>query len=156
MNENDGSMRLTRRWVEDHVLSDLAHGGGAARGLGRGGPKDIVERVFQEGAGFPKSTNTLTPQHPSGIAGTKGVAESQKRTATDRLRQLIDTHGDTDRIMTDCFTSYPDHPFQDDTLLSKPDAAYEWLHFHDCLSSAVYSSSEWEMAPYLSTPGSIP
>ncbi|KAI7496772.1 P-loop containing nucleoside triphosphate hydrolase protein [Hortaea werneckii] len=152
MNESEGNMRLTRRWVEDHVLSDLAHGGGAARGLGRGGPKDIVERVFQEGAGFPKSTNTFTPQHPSSITGTKGVAESQKRTATDRLRQLIDTHGDTDRIVTDCFTSYPDHPFQDDTLLSKPDAAYEWLHFHDCLSSAVYSSSEWEMAPYLSTP----
>ena len=152
MNDATGNARLTRRWVEEHVLSDLAHGGGAARGMGRGGPKDIVERVFKEGAGFPKSTNTLTPQHPNGVTGAKGVAESLKRAATDRLRQLVDTHGDTDRIMTDCFTVYPDHPFQDDTLLSKPDAAYEWLHFHDSLSSAVYQSSEWEMAPYLSTP----
>ncbi|TKA30123.1 hypothetical protein B0A50_02842 [Salinomyces thailandicus] len=152
MNDATGSARLTRRWVEDHVLSDLAHGGGAARGLGRGGPKDIVERVFQEGAGFPKSTNTSTPQQQTRNTGAKGVAEGLKRTATDRLRQLIDTHGDTDRVMTDCFTNYPEHPFQDDTLLSKPDAAYEWLHFHDSLASAVYNSNEWEMAPYLSTP----
>lgn len=152
-----GNARLTRRWVEDNVLRDLQHGGGAMRGVGRGGPKDIVDRVFQAGAGFPKdSAARTTPQHQTGDgkmgAGVKGVAEGQKRTASDRLRELVDTLGDTDRIMTDCFSSYPDHPFQDDTLLSKPDAAYEWLHFHDSLSSAVYSSSEWELAPYLSTP----
>lgn len=51
---------------------------------------------------------------------------------------------------TDCFTAYPDKPFQDDTLLSKPSAAYEWLHFHDTISSAVHGSQEWELAPYLS------
>jgi chromosome transmission fidelity protein 18 len=34
--------------------------------------------------------------------------------------------------------------------LSKPSAAYEWLHYHDILSSAVHSSQEWELAPYLS------
>ena len=147
-----GNASLTRRWVEEHVLSDLTHGGGAARGLGRGGPKDIVERVFQEGAGFPKSTTTVTPQHQVGNTGVKGIAEGVKRTAGERLRELVDTHGDTDRIMTDCFSSYPEHPFQDDTLLSKPEAAYEWLHFHDSLSSAVFNSNEWELAPYLSTP----
>lgn len=143
-----GSARLTRRWVEDNILRDLSHGGGATRGLGRGGPKDIVERVFKEGAGFPKSSAPVTP---SNNTGARGVAEGQKRTATDRLRELVDTHGDTDRIMTDCFTTYPDHPFQDDTLLSKPSAAYDWLHFHDRLSSAVFTSNEWELAPYLST-----
>lgn len=152
MHDATGNVRLTRRWVEEHILQDLGHGGGAARGMGRGGPKDIVERVFKEGAGFPKSSATITPQHPTGATTVKGVAEGLKRTATDRLRQLIDTHGDTDRIMTDCFSSYPEHPFQDDTLMSKPDAAYEWLHFHDALSSAVYTSNEWELAPYLSTP----
>ncbi|EMC96832.1 hypothetical protein BAUCODRAFT_24529 [Baudoinia panamericana UAMH 10762] len=148
--ERTGDATLTRRWVEDHILQDLSHGGGAVRGIGRGGPKDIVERVFREGAGFPRST--ALSSEPHGSTGVKGVAEGLKRTATDRLRQLIDTHGETDRIITDCFTSYPDHPFQDDTLLSKPDSAYEWLHFHDRLSSAVYSSSEWELAPYLSSP----
>jgi chromosome transmission fidelity protein 18 len=149
---NDSSVCLTRKWVEDNVLRDLAHGGGAARGLGRGGPKDIADRVFQEGAGFPKTVNLSTPDHQTGNKGVKGVAEGLRRTATQRLRELIDTLGDTDRIAMDCFTSYPDRPFQDDTYLSKPDAAYEWLNFHDRLSSAVFSSNEWELAPYLSSP----
>lgn len=150
---NDIDARLTRKWVEDNILRDLAHDGGAARGLGRGGPKDIVERVFKEGAGFPKQSNLVTPQHHNGgNTGVKGVAEGIRRTATQRLRELVDTLGDTDRVMSDCFASYPEHPFQDDTFLSKPDAAYEWLNFHDQLSSAVFSSNEWELAPYLSTP----
>ena len=153
MSDMTGNARLTRRWVEDNVLNDLNHGGGAARGIGRGGPKDIVERVFQEGAGFPKSSTSITtPQQQTASIGVKGVAEGLKRSAGERLRELVDTHGDTDRIMTDCFSSYPEHPFQDDTLLSKPDAAYEWLHFHDRLSSAVFHHNEWELAPYLSTP----
>ncbi|KAK5175403.1 Chromosome transmission fidelity protein 18 [Saxophila tyrrhenica] len=152
INNATGNARLTRRWVEENVLSDLGHGGGATRGLGRGGPKDIVERVFQEGAGFPKSSVLVTPQHQTAHGSVKGVAEGAKRTAGERLRELVDTLGDTDRIMTDCFSSYPEHPFQDDTYLSKPDSAYEWLNFHDRLSSAVYRSNEWELAPYLSTP----
>jgi chromosome transmission fidelity protein 18 len=53
-------------------------------------------------------------------------------------------------MTTDCFTSYPEKPFQDDTLLSKPSAAHEWLHFHDTINSAVHGSQEWELAPYLS------
>jgi chromosome transmission fidelity protein 18 len=52
--------------------------------------------------------------------------------------------------LSDCFTAYPEKPFQDDTLLSKPSAAYEWLHFHDTLNAAVHGSQEWELAPYLS------
>lgn len=52
--------------------------------------------------------------------------------------------------MLDCFTAYPEKPFQDDTLLSKPCSAYEWLHFHDQLSSQIHGSQEWELAPYLS------
>ncbi|KAK8217161.1 Chromosome transmission fidelity protein 18 [Zalaria obscura] len=145
--------RLTRQWLEEHVLADLSHGGGAARGVGRGGPKDVVERVFQEGAGFNK--NTLMPQNhntSTSISGVKGVAEGIKQRAMSRLREMIDTSGDSDRIVTDCFTSYPSQPFQDDTFLTKPSTAYDWLHFADTLSSAVYSSSEWELAPYLSQP----
>lgn len=125
--------RLTRQVVEQDILADLATG--AARGVGRGATKDIVDRVFAEGAGFPRASmacNTSTP--------------------VDRLRQLMETHNDTERVLTDSWTSYPTHPFQDDTLLSKPNAAYEWMHFHDCLSNAVFTSNEWELAPYLSTP----
>lgn len=151
----DTTLRLTRRWVEDNVLSDLSHGGGAARGLGRGGPKDIVERVFQEGAGFPKSSLAFTtPTAHSLSSSTKATSatESTKRAASTRLRDLLDTHADTDRILTDVWAAYPTHAFQDDTFLSKPDRAYEWLHFHDSLNAAVFSANEWELAPYLSTP----
>jgi len=53
---------------------------------------------------------------------------------------------------TDCFTIYPCHPFQDDTLLTKPSHAYDWLHFHTTLSHLVHTHQEWELAPYLSSP----
>ena len=32
----NGSLRLTREWIEQNIIHDLAHGGGGARGLGRG------------------------------------------------------------------------------------------------------------------------
>ncbi|OCL02819.1 hypothetical protein AOQ84DRAFT_392683 [Glonium stellatum] len=148
MDSTPGTTRLTRRWVEDNVLNDLSHGGGAARSLGRGGAKEVVDRVFREGAGFPKSATTAQ-QQVTGLesTGAIGVAEASKRRAMERLREMIDTSGDCDKIVTG---DYPDHPFQDDTLLSKPSAAYEWLHFHDTLSSAVHGSQEWELSPYLS------
>ncbi|KAH6629383.1 hypothetical protein C7974DRAFT_359114 [Boeremia exigua] len=143
---------LTKKWIEDNFINDLKHGGGAARSLGRGGTKDVVTRVFKEGAGFPKQAETTDVRTAAARAktGVVGVAEAAKRRAMDRLREMIDTSGDCDRIVTDCFTAYPEKPFQDDTLLSKPTAAYEWLHFHDALSSAVHSSQEWELFPYLS------
>ncbi|KAF1835921.1 chromosome transmission fidelity protein 18 [Decorospora gaudefroyi] len=144
--------RLSRKWIEDNLINDLRHGGGAARSLGRGGAKDVVDRVFREGAGFPTQAETTDAR--TAVARVKsgviGVAEAGKRRAMDRLREMVDTSGDCDRIVTDCFTAYPEKPFQDDTLLSKPSAAYEWLHFHDTLSSAVHGSQEWELAPYLS------
>ncbi|TKA78269.1 hypothetical protein B0A49_02145 [Cryomyces minteri] len=127
-----GAAKLTRSWIEQHVLNDLSHGGGAARAIGRGGAREVVERVFLEGAGFPKTT-------------------AAKR-AMDRLREMIDTSGDSDRIVTECFSTYPSQPFQDDTLLTKPNTVYDWLYFHDTLSTAVYRGQEWELAPYLSQP----
>lgn len=47
---------------------------------------------------------------------------------------------------------YPTREFRDDSILSKPDQAYEWLHFHDALSSRVFGGQEWELAEYLSQP----
>ncbi|RMZ71856.1 chromosome transmission fidelity 18 [Pyrenophora seminiperda CCB06] len=143
---------LSRKWIEDNLIGDLQHGGGAARSLGRGGAKDVVDRVFREGAGFPKQAETTDARAAAAraLSGVVGVAEAGKRRAMDRLRQMVDTSGDCDRIITDCFTAYPTKPFQDDTLLSKPSAAYEWLHFHDTLNAAVHGSQEWELAPYLS------
>ncbi|KAF2102130.1 hypothetical protein NA57DRAFT_33969 [Rhizodiscina lignyota] len=147
----DSSARLTRRWFEENVLSDLAHGGGAARSLGRGGAREVAERVFLEGAGFPKTHIPVDHRAANdGNSAPVGVAEAQKRRAMERLREMIATCGDVDRILSDLFTSYPTHPYQDDTLLSKPNACHDWLHFHDALTSQLYSSQEWELGPYLS------
>ncbi|KAI9824391.1 MAG: hypothetical protein M1832_001926 [Thelocarpon impressellum] len=143
--------RLTRRWVEQHVLGDLSHGGGGSRGMGRGSTKEVVERVFLDGAGFPSSLSGSSTAVSEGGSAV-GVAEVRKRRALDRLRDMVDTCGESDRIITGCFSAYPSQPFQDDMLLSKPDAAYEWLHFHDCVSSRVFSGQEWELSGYLSQP----
>jgi len=141
--------KLTRKWVEQHLLESLSHGGGGARGVGRGGAKEIVKRVFQEGAGFPKTTSVGVAENFS-VACKVGVTEMGKKEAMDRLRELVDTSGECDRIVTDCFATYPMQSFQDDTLLSKPNAAYDWLHFHDILSSKVFTGQDWELNPYLS------
>lgn len=141
--------RLTRRWVEQHLLESLSHGGGGTRGVGRGGAKDIVNRVFQDGAGFPKTGSISTAGAPT-TALKVGVTELGRKEAMDRLRELVDTSGECDRIVTDCFSTYPTRNFQDDTILSKPNAAYDWLHFHDEMSSKVFTGQEWELAPYLS------
>lgn len=147
------SGRLTKRWVERHMLEDLSYGGGSARSLGRGGAKEVVERVFTEGAGFAKSTTTApTDRWRANQAShsAAGVSAQGKRIAMERLRGLVDSSGETDRIVTDCFAGYASRPIQDDTILSKPNSAYEWLHFHDSLSSKVFSGQEWELSPYLS------
>lgn len=152
---------LTRQWVDKHILHDLAHGGGGARGLGRGGVKEIVNRIFQEGGGFPKpaqissststssSNNNLRKEVPQ---AQLGFAEQQKRYAMTRLREMIDTSGEVDRIMTEVMLEYPNRDFNDDSFLSKPDEAYDWMHFHDTCSVRMFSSQEWELAPYAGQP----
>lgn len=153
MDPTAGPQRLTKRWVEDVFLEEATRSGGAARGLGRGGAKEIVDRVFLEGAGLYKSTaaaaSTNTVQVK--INGVKGVAEAAKSATMHNLRELVNS-GDSDKIMAECFASYPDHPWHDDTMLSKPAAAYDWLFLHDALSSAVFQTNEWELAPYLCQP----
>ena len=94
----DIGARLTKRWVEDNVLTDLSYGGGAARSLGRGGTREVVDRVFQHGAGFPASSGKVV-QDPEAM-GVIGVAEATKRRAINRLRDMIDTSGDVDRVLT--------------------------------------------------------
>ncbi|KAI0021551.1 hypothetical protein F4780DRAFT_790162 [Xylariomycetidae sp. FL0641] len=153
-----GPPSLSRQWVEQHILRDLAHGGGGARGVGRGNVKDIVTRVFQDGAGFPKPGNVLLAAPPAKHAGEQPVAaplgfsEQQKKHGMERLREMVETSGDADRVVADVFAAYPAHDFNDDSFLSKPDAAYEWLHFHDCCASRLFGSQDWELAPYLAQP----
>ncbi|KAH8597287.1 hypothetical protein B0O99DRAFT_651118 [Bisporella sp. PMI_857] len=152
----DGKARLTRKWVEQNMLSELGHGGGGSRGAGRGGVKEVVNRVFLENAGFPKTA--VSAPLPDAFANHEqpktqlGVAELVKKAGMERLREMVDTGGDIGRIVTDIFAEYPNQPFNDDSILSKPDAAYEWLHFHDSCSSRVFTNQEFELAPYLSQP----
>lgn len=148
--------RLTRKWVEQNMTGDLSHGGGGSRAVGRGGIKEVVNRVFLEGAGFPRPTSfkNIVPDDVfnTGPKTQLGVAELARKAGMERLGSMIETSGDTDRIMTDIFGEYPNQPFNDDSILSKPDAAYEWLHFHDSCSSRVFSGQEWELAGYLTQP----
>ena len=146
----DGSARLTKSWVEKHMIEDLSHSGSGGRGLGRGGVKETVDRVFLDSAGFPKAASASNDFGKIRDGDVVGVSELAKQTAMDRLREMVDTSGESDRVVNDCFTTYPTQPWQDDTLLSKPDAAYEWLYFHDRVSSKVHVSQEWELGPYLS------
>ncbi|CAJ2502060.1 Uu.00g049130.m01.CDS01 [Anthostomella pinea] len=151
-----GPISLTRQWVEHNVLRELSHGGGGARGVGRGNVKDIVTRLFQIGAGFPKGniliTAPLSKHMDEQPQAQLGFAEQQKKYGMERLREMVETSGDVDRVITDVFAEYPNHEFNDDSFLSKPDAAYEWMHFHDTCSSRIFKSQEWELGPYLSQP----
>ncbi|KAL8996335.1 MAG: hypothetical protein Q9169_004135 [Polycauliona sp. 2 TL-2023] len=146
------SIRLTRQWIQQHLLKDLSHNGSAARSLGRGGAREVMERIFQDNAGFPKESNHVAAQGgiKTKIGVSFGVSEAGRRVAVARLRDLVETSGECDRIVTECFASYATFPFQDDTLLTKPAAAYDWLQFHDRLSAKVYSGQDWELMPYMS------
>ncbi|KAL2014510.1 hypothetical protein VTN00DRAFT_2035 [Thermoascus crustaceus] len=146
------SQKLTRSWLEQNVLDVSSQDG--SKGLGRGGVREIVERVFMDGAGFPDApVGTESFQDP--FSGEKvktpvGVADIRKRHAINRLREMVDTSGEYDRCVTECFAAYPTQTYQDDTLLSKPNSAYDWLYFHDAMSSKVFSNQDWELTPYLS------
>ncbi|KAI1474034.1 hypothetical protein F4774DRAFT_355895 [Daldinia eschscholtzii] len=152
----NGPLCLTRQWVERNIVHDLSHGGGGARGIGRGSVRDIVTRIFQDGAGFPKNhvliTAPLSKHQSEQPKAQLGFSEQQKKYGMERLREMVETSGDVDRVMTEVFLDYPNHEFNDDSFLSKPDCAYEWMHFHDTCSSRLFGSQDWELAPYLSQP----
>ncbi|KAI0441195.1 hypothetical protein F4803DRAFT_435307 [Xylaria telfairii] len=149
-------LSLTRQWVEQHIIRDFAHGGGGARGVGRGNVKDIVTRVFQDGAGFPKGSIPIIAPPTKHLHEQPqvqlGFLEQQKKYGMERLREMVETSGDVDRVLTEVFSSYPNHEFNDDSFLSKPTQAYEWMHFHDICSSRLFGSQDWELAPYVSQP----
>ncbi|PNH40799.1 hypothetical protein VD0004_g6252 [Verticillium dahliae] len=151
----ESTPRLTRQWLDKHVVQELSNGAGGARGTGRGSAKDIVARVFQEGGGFPKAaldtSKTATNQHEQPKAQL-GFAEYQKKHSMERLQQMVNTSGEIDKIVTDIMLEYPNREFNDDSFLSKPNEAYDWLQFHDACSSRLFASQDWELAPYLGLP----
>ncbi|KAL4992765.1 chromosome transmission fidelity protein 18 [Aspergillus falconensis] len=151
-NESSAPLRLTRNWLEQRVLAD-AGGGSFFKGMNRGGVRDIVDRVFTEGAGFPDiplGDESLQDPYDRSAAIPVDVANIKKRHAIRRLCEMVDASGDHDRCTSECFSAYPLQPYQDDTFLTKPNSAYDWLHFHDTISSRVYSAHDWELGAYLS------
>ncbi|KAH8900079.1 hypothetical protein GQ53DRAFT_709411 [Thozetella sp. PMI_491] len=150
---SNATPHLTRQWVDRNVLQDLSHGGGGARGIGRGGVKEIVTRVFQEGAGFPTPLTLAAHSKKTGHEEPQTLlsfGEQQKKYSMARLREMVETSGETDKIIAEIFSEYPNRDYNDDSFLTKPDAAYEWIHFHDTCSSRLFASQEWELAPYIS------
>ena len=147
------SSRLSRKWVETHL--EDSQSSRSLKGLGRGGVREVIDRIFVEGAGLPNLPTALSVDEARQVADAKttsiGIADLRKRAAITSLREMIDTCGDHDRVMTDCFTTYPTLVYQDDVQLSKPNEGYDWLHFHDRLSSRIFGHQEWELNPYLST-----
>ena len=96
-----GRIRLSRRWLEQHILGGLLHGGGETRAVGRGGAKEAVERVFLDGAGFHDSGVSSSQDRVQAEAGSNvGVAEMRKRRAIQRLRELVESCGEVDRVVT--------------------------------------------------------
>jgi chromosome transmission fidelity protein 18 len=148
--------RLTRKWVDAHISPGNNSNSSDGKGLARGGVREVVERIFLEGAGLPHQpvanlSKEEQRQIRTSISTPQGVAESRKRSTIAALREMVDTCGEHDRLMTDCFASYPTQAYQDDWNMSKANAGYEWLHFHDSLSSRIFGGQEWELNPYLST-----
>ena len=145
--------RLTRRWIETHLSNGQS--GSGQKGLGRGGAREVVDRIFTEGVGMPNLPTKLSTEDQRLLSESTtrsvGVADMRKRVAITALREMVDMCGEHDRLMTDCFTSYPLQVFQDDTQLTKPNDGYDWLHFHDNLSTRIFGGQEWELNPYLST-----
>ncbi|KAL4905187.1 hypothetical protein BDW74DRAFT_185257 [Aspergillus multicolor] len=151
-NESSASLRLTRNWLEQRVLSDPG-GGSFFKGMNRGGVRDIVDRVFTDGAGFPDvplGTESFQDPYDRSATVPGDVAGIKKRHAINRLREMVEASGDHDRCTSECFSAYPLQPYQDDSYLTKPNAAYDWLHFHDSISSRIYSAHDWELGAYLS------
>ncbi len=78
--------------------------------------------------------------------------EQQKKYAMARLREMIETSEENDKIMTEIFSEYPNRDYNDDSFLTKPDIAYEWMYFHDACSSRLFSSQEWELVATIGQP----
>lgn len=149
------TQRLTKQWIESHILGDLSSGAAGARGLGRGNVKDIVSRLFQEGGGFPKQAMDLSMSTKTQHEQPKtelGFNEQIKKYGMDRLRQMVETSGEISYIMTEIMAEYPNREYNDDLYLSKPNQAYDWLYFHDACQSRLFASQDWELGPYLSQP----
>lgn len=131
--------KLTRKLVEEEL-----EGRADSNGASRGGVRGCVERVFRKG-------DTANTKGAARGAAKLSATESRRR-EWENLREEVQCCGEFDKIMTDVFGTYLTRPYHDDTRLSKPNMAYEWLWFHDLISSRVFSEQEFELMGYLAVP----
>lgn len=90
--------RLSKSWLQQNVLGELAQGGETSRGLGRGGSKEVVERVFAYNGGFPMGSSTNKTL--ADTIAAKGGADGMKQKVMQRLHEMVYSSGEDDRIMT--------------------------------------------------------
>ena len=94
-------IRLTRSWIEKHLLNESSQDGTVTRGVGRGSAKEVVERIFREGGGFPKTVLPAQVESSSNQRlGAVSATESAKQLVMERLRKMLDTNGDPDKVIT--------------------------------------------------------
>lgn len=131
--------KLTRKLVEEELSGQQGTGGT------HGGVRGCVERVFRKGddAGWKGAAKS---------GSTHVSAMEVRQREWHALRNEVECCGEFDKIMTDVFSTYLTRPYHDDTRLSKPNEAYEWLWFHDLMLERAFSEQEFELLAYLGIP----
>ncbi|KAI5792390.1 P-loop containing nucleoside triphosphate hydrolase protein [Pyronema domesticum] len=133
----EGKKILTRKAVEDELVGSRIgdNDGKGSSGSGRMAARDALDAVFH------------IKKEPSARGA---AAKIPKKSSLQKVQDLVEGIGEFDKLTMDCFSLYPIKNFNDDSLLSKPNAAYDWLFFSDLLSTRLSSDSSG--ASYLSYP----
>ncbi|KAI5809388.1 P-loop containing nucleoside triphosphate hydrolase protein [Pyronema omphalodes] len=133
----EGRKILTRKAVEDELVGSRIgdNDGKGSSGSGRMAARDALDAVFH-----------IKKELPARGA----AAKIPKKSSLQKVQDLVEGIGEFDKLTMDCFSLYPTKNFNDDSLLSKPNTAYDWLFFSDLLSTRLSSDSSG--ASYLSYP----
>lgn len=133
-NESDSDMRSCLNILQFGVNSQAAAGGGGAPSDQTKmaiAPKDrekswtsVVNRIFRRQRGF----NSKTEESASVLAD-------------------IHSCGEYDRLVTSCFTMYPEMHFHDD-MFQKPVRFGDWCYFHDMVARGIYVNQHGALAEY--------
>ncbi|KAF8249920.1 P-loop containing nucleoside triphosphate hydrolase protein [Wilcoxina mikolae CBS 423.85] len=131
-----GRKILTRKAVEDELVGNrIGDSDGKGSNGGRMVMRDALESVFHIKRDPP---------------GRGAAAKIQKKTPATNLQELVEGLGEFSKLTMDCFATYPTKNFNDDSILTKPNTAYEWLFFSDIMSPRVHS--EAAASSYLTYP----
>ncbi|KAF8544977.1 P-loop containing nucleoside triphosphate hydrolase protein, partial [Trichophaea hybrida] len=131
-----GRKILTRKAVEDELVGNrIGDSDGKGSNGGRMIMRDALESVFHIKRDPP---------------GRGAAAKIQKKSPVTNLQELVEGLGEFSKLTMDCFATYPTKNFNDDSILTKPNTAYEWLFFSDIMSPRVHN--EAAASSYLTYP----